>query len=57
MLHEPVSKKEAMKRVRELLKMVGIDPSRANNYPFEFRYTDNVSRSYLLKRFKSLIPT
>jgi len=36
MLHEPVSKKEAMKRVRELLKMVGIDPSRANNYPFEF---------------------
>ena len=32
MLHEPISKKEAMKRVRELLKMVGIDPSRASKH-------------------------
>lgn len=36
MIHKNISKKEAMKRVLELLEMVGIDSSRANNYPFEF---------------------
>ncbi|HDD64270.1 MAG TPA: ABC transporter ATP-binding protein [Thermoprotei archaeon] len=36
MIHKRVSKKTAMRRVRELLEMVGIDPSRANSYPFEF---------------------
>ncbi|MCS7363982.1 MAG: ABC transporter ATP-binding protein [archaeon GB-1867-035] len=36
MIHEKISKKEAMKRVIELLEMVGIDASRATSYPFEF---------------------
>jgi len=36
MIHKKVSKREAMRRVVELLEMVGIDPSRANGYPFEF---------------------
>jgi len=36
MIHRKVSKRRAMRRVKELLEMVGIDPSRANNYPFEF---------------------
>lgn len=36
MIHKKVSKRRAMRRVRELLEMVGIDPSRANSYPFEF---------------------
>jgi len=36
MIHEKISKKEAMKRVIELLEMVGIDVSRATSYPFEF---------------------
>ena len=31
-----VSKKEATKRVEKLLEMVGIEPSRASNYPHEF---------------------
>jgi len=35
--HEPdVSKHEAKNRVGKLLEMVGIEPSRANNYPHEF---------------------
>ncbi len=34
--HEDVSKKEALERAAELLKMVGIDPGRVNNYPHEF---------------------
>lgn len=35
--HEPdVSKGEAKERVGKLLEMVGIEPSRANNYPHEF---------------------
>ena len=36
MIHKNVGKKYALKRARRLLKMVGIEPSRANNYPFEF---------------------
>jgi peptide/nickel transport system ATP-binding protein len=36
-LHEPnVSKEEAKKRVNKLLETVGVDPSRADNYPHEF---------------------
>jgi peptide/nickel transport system ATP-binding protein len=36
-LHEPnVSKEEAKKRVSKLLETVGVDPSRADNYPHEF---------------------
>lgn len=36
-VHEPnVSKKEAEERVGKLLEMVGIEPSRARNYPHEF---------------------
>jgi peptide/nickel transport system ATP-binding protein len=36
-LHEPhVSKKEAEERVSKLFELVGIEPSRAENYPFEF---------------------
>lgn len=36
-LHEPnVSKEEAKKRVKKLLETVGVDPSRADNYPHEF---------------------
>jgi len=34
--HENVSEKEAEERTVELLKRVGIDPSRAGNYPHEF---------------------
>jgi peptide/nickel transport system ATP-binding protein len=34
--HEDVSEKEAGGRAVELLRRVGIDPSRANNYPHEF---------------------
>jgi peptide/nickel transport system ATP-binding protein len=34
--HEPVSKQEANNRCHDLLTRVGIDPSRANNYPHEF---------------------
>ena len=35
--HEPdVSKKEAEERIGKLLETVGIDSSRADNYPFEF---------------------
>jgi peptide/nickel transport system ATP-binding protein len=34
--HEDVSEKEAEARTVELLKRVGIDPSRASNYPHEF---------------------
>jgi peptide/nickel transport system ATP-binding protein len=36
-LHEPnVSDKEAKERVAKLFELVGIDPSRASNYPHEF---------------------
>jgi len=36
-IHEPhTSKAEVRRRVEELLELVGIDPSRANNYPHEF---------------------
>jgi len=36
-LHEKnVSKKEAKERVRKLFELVGLDPSRATNYPHEF---------------------
>ncbi len=36
-LHEPgISKEEAKKRVESLLETVGIEPSRADNYPYEF---------------------
>jgi peptide/nickel transport system ATP-binding protein len=34
--HESISKKEAWKRAEDLLSLVGIDPSRARNYPHEF---------------------
>lgn len=34
--HEDVTKKEALERAMELLKAVGIDPRRVNNYPHEF---------------------
>jgi peptide/nickel transport system ATP-binding protein len=35
--HEPnVKKKEADKRVAKLLELVGLEPSRAKNYPYEF---------------------
>ncbi len=34
--HSSVSKGEAHKKAVELLSLVGIDPSRANNYPHEF---------------------
>jgi len=36
MLHEKVTKEEAMRRVKELFEKVGIEPSRVNNYPHEF---------------------
>lgn len=36
-LHEPeVSKREALERAMKLLELVGVDPSRVNNYPHEF---------------------
>lgn len=34
-IHEKIKKKEAMKRAEDLLEMVGIDSSRAGNYPWE----------------------
>ncbi|MCD6241623.1 ABC transporter ATP-binding protein [Candidatus Bathyarchaeota archaeon] len=34
--HENVSKQEAEERGKKLLELVGIDPSRFNNYPHEF---------------------
>ena len=34
--HEKISKKEAWKKAQDLLSLVGIDPSRARNYPHEF---------------------
>jgi len=34
--HEKVKKKEAWKRAEKLLETVGIEPSRATNYPHEF---------------------
>jgi len=34
-VHQGLTKKEAMEKVRELLKMVGIDPKRASSYPHE----------------------
>jgi len=36
MLHQNVNRAQASKRVQEVLSLVGIDPSRANNYPHEF---------------------
>ncbi|PLJ78389.1 ABC transporter ATP-binding protein [Infirmifilum sp. SLHALR2] len=35
LLHEDVSKDQAMARIRKLLGLVGLDPSVANRYPFE----------------------
>jgi len=35
MIHEDVKKEEAYSRANELLELVGIDASRANNYPWE----------------------
>jgi len=36
-IHEPhISRKEADERIRKLFELVGIEPSRMNNYPFEF---------------------
>ncbi len=35
MIHENVKKKEAYSRANELLELVGIDASRADNYPWE----------------------
>ncbi len=35
-LHEDVSPREAWQRGADLFQMVGIEPSRINNYPFEF---------------------
>jgi len=35
-LHEDIKKDEAVKRTKKLLEMVGIEPSRFNNYPHEF---------------------
>jgi peptide/nickel transport system ATP-binding protein len=34
-LHENISDKQAQSRTEELLRLVGLDPKRANNYPFE----------------------
>ncbi|RLI21146.1 ABC transporter ATP-binding protein [Candidatus Bathyarchaeota archaeon] len=34
--HEDVSEEEAIKRAEKLFELVGIDPSRLDNYPFEF---------------------
>ena len=34
-IHENVTKKEAQTRARELLELVGLDPSRETNYPWE----------------------
>jgi len=34
--HKNMSKDEAISRVKELFQLVGIDPSRINNYPHEF---------------------
>ena len=34
--HSPTSRGEAHRKAAELLSLVGIDPSRANNYPHEF---------------------
>jgi len=37
LLHEPdASKKDAMERAEKLLELVGVEPSRVNNYPHEF---------------------
>jgi peptide/nickel transport system ATP-binding protein len=36
-LHEPgVSRKEALDRAQKLMELVGVEPSRVNNYPHEF---------------------
>ncbi len=36
LVHENISNEEAKERVIKLFELVGIDPSRMNNYPFEF---------------------
>ena len=35
-LHEDISKREAVARAKKLFELVGIEPSRFNNYPHEF---------------------
>ncbi|MEM1692468.1 MAG: ABC transporter ATP-binding protein [Thermofilaceae archaeon] len=35
MVHNGLSKKEALEKARELLSLVGVDPRRANSYPHE----------------------
>jgi len=35
LVHERTSKRKALRRARELLEMVGIDPERVKSYPFE----------------------
>jgi len=35
LLHEDISREEAKERVKNLFKMVGLDPSRVNSYPHE----------------------
>jgi peptide/nickel transport system ATP-binding protein len=35
MLHKRVKKEEAMTKVKEYFRLVGLDPDRVNNYPFE----------------------
>jgi peptide/nickel transport system ATP-binding protein len=36
MVHEKISKQEALKRAKQLLSLVGIDESRSNDYPYQF---------------------
>ena len=36
LLHETISKKEAWEQAKEMLKVVGIDPNRASEYPHQF---------------------
>lgn len=36
LVHEDVTKEEAWKRAEELIRIVGIEPSRVRHYPFEF---------------------
>lgn len=35
-LHEDISTDEAYKKMEDILEVVGVDPTRANNYPHEF---------------------
>jgi len=36
MLHEDISREEAWRRMEDILEVVGVDPTRADNYPHEF---------------------